>query len=886
MTPSEGGSGFAALPPSTADQSHPSDVLPAGAPGLSGGDVRIRRSGGRREFPALSDVAHRGPVPAAVNGDWGNSDHLPNARPAHGGTRLPGPQLRGPAAAAGSVPGHGDRGGWGRVLPGPRHSAATLGFRGASQLGALPGHSDAGHQLGNRRWMEAGDGLGHRHLCGNLPAPVEYGGLSYDPGRNGAHGDTGGRRARLNCPSGLYQEGPSMWQESAHANGQGERMAEGAASAVFHPPSDPAHQHRPCPRPQCAGWDTVSTGTHAPYVSHHSLDVHNPHLGLHAPFPGHGETPRFPGYSTGVGNWHQNVQGSLGHLAGCPAGMMYGMVNGSWWEGQSGSGMATGARRGAWNEGGYNSACEPAVPIGQHCWWQPGMMGSTVPLPPPPQFRPLDSSCPSRGREWPDSERNVDSRHHGMHVDTSWLDATHRYLCDIEFELRAQMSGGMTDESHWDNLRLAGADPEALLPIELAMQDLLDFEAADGLDAEQFARIMEITVGKELTIDDLTSLMDRDTPQCCICIEGFRDGEKVRVLPCNHQHMFHTSCIWGWLKEHHECPICRGDLNVLMELLDARQQWAAPSTIQTPAEPDAELGPQEQIADSAASSHEDDSCPPEWHLDTWNQSKFGFQTCPSVGTAQATSAGLFGQGQWGEQGAQAGPSTPSKPPPAPQAADSKPKDAKWPPPGRSGEPAILRPRRSLPLTDPATLSDAVASTDDGPDGKLAGGPIDRSRVSAPRTSGRAQCGDGAAHTALDDSLCAPDSAPVAPVAGSEVPPLCGGREEGCAVVDPACELDRGCLSFRDPVVAGPPRGSHNRAVGSPVGPQPPGGGSTGLAGGAPRAKGLMRHLSADAGGFVTAEERAPWRALGGEGVRGLDPGDHGLDGGGKVAWGA
>ncbi|KAJ0101094.1 hypothetical protein Patl1_04629 [Pistacia atlantica] len=43
---------------------------------------------------------------------------------------------------------------------------------------------------------------------------------------------------------------------------------------------------------------------------------------------------------------------------------------------------------------------------------------------------------------------------------------------------------------------------------------------------------------------------------CVICLESFNDGETCRVFPvCNH--IFHSSCIDAWLKDHLTCPVCR-----------------------------------------------------------------------------------------------------------------------------------------------------------------------------------------------------------------------------------------------------------------------------------------------------------------------------------------
>ncbi|KAI1731681.1 ring finger domain-containing protein [Ditylenchus destructor] len=45
---------------------------------------------------------------------------------------------------------------------------------------------------------------------------------------------------------------------------------------------------------------------------------------------------------------------------------------------------------------------------------------------------------------------------------------------------------------------------------------------------------------------------------CPVCIDPYRTGDIVRMLPC--RHIFHKSCVDPWLLEHRTCPMCKSDI--------------------------------------------------------------------------------------------------------------------------------------------------------------------------------------------------------------------------------------------------------------------------------------------------------------------------------------
>jgi hypothetical protein len=62
----------------------------------------------------------------------------------------------------------------------------------------------------------------------------------------------------------------------------------------------------------------------------------------------------------------------------------------------------------------------------------------------------------------------------------------------------------------------------------------------EGLTAEQIARLPTIIFkAKEHKGED-------DMLSCIVCMNEYKNQEKLRVLPCNHR--FHKACIDKWLK--------------------------------------------------------------------------------------------------------------------------------------------------------------------------------------------------------------------------------------------------------------------------------------------------------------------------------------------------
>ncbi|XP_009397078.2 RING-H2 finger protein ATL74-like [Musa acuminata AAA Group] len=74
---------------------------------------------------------------------------------------------------------------------------------------------------------------------------------------------------------------------------------------------------------------------------------------------------------------------------------------------------------------------------------------------------------------------------------------------------------------------------------------------ATGLKKRAIRHIPIVVYGPEATVTATT--------ECAICLTGFANGEKIRVLP-ECYHAFHVRCIDTWLALQSTCPTCRHSL--------------------------------------------------------------------------------------------------------------------------------------------------------------------------------------------------------------------------------------------------------------------------------------------------------------------------------------
>jgi len=80
-------------------------------------------------------------------------------------------------------------------------------------------------------------------------------------------------------------------------------------------------------------------------------------------------------------------------------------------------------------------------------------------------------------------------------------------------------------------------------------EKLADPNRLEKVDIEQFFSYRYKTT--------TTNILSSKQTACVICMSHFKNGQRIRVLPC--QHEYHTKCIARWFTMNSSCPICRRD---------------------------------------------------------------------------------------------------------------------------------------------------------------------------------------------------------------------------------------------------------------------------------------------------------------------------------------
>merc|ERR1712007_194309 len=74
-----------------------------------------------------------------------------------------------------------------------------------------------------------------------------------------------------------------------------------------------------------------------------------------------------------------------------------------------------------------------------------------------------------------------------------------------------------------------------------------------GMDAPAIEARTAMTTFAEADLSRTVGQLEYQ--QCTICLDAFKVGDEMRILPCLHR--YHRHCIDQWLQMNSHCPICK-----------------------------------------------------------------------------------------------------------------------------------------------------------------------------------------------------------------------------------------------------------------------------------------------------------------------------------------
>lgn len=106
--------------------------------------------------------------------------------------------------------------------------------------------------------------------------------------------------------------------------------------------------------------------------------------------------------------------------------------------------------------------------------------------------------------------------------------------------------------------------PEFIYEQDQRPSDTLEKEQSDSSDSTVHVVLPSKSNSMDIvqnlsypTTENIGDIVNKYT-DCCICLERFSIGDRLRIVPC--RHCFHSCCIMLWLNRCNLCPLCKTDV--------------------------------------------------------------------------------------------------------------------------------------------------------------------------------------------------------------------------------------------------------------------------------------------------------------------------------------
>ena len=168
------------------------------------------------------------------------------------------------------------------------------------------------------------------------------------------------------------------------------------------------------------------------------------------------------------------------------------------------------------------------------------------------------------GMDWDNFNRNMNNMNNNMNMNMgmNW-DNFNRNMNNMNNNMNnMNMNMGM----NWNNFnRNMNNMMNNMNNMNNNLNNMLNNMAYMGQPVAFFGNMGNIDPGNPIDPEILRNLpenkihdpskLDPEKKNCVICLEDFREGDDIIILPCIH--VFHKTCITDWFHTHNDCPICK-----------------------------------------------------------------------------------------------------------------------------------------------------------------------------------------------------------------------------------------------------------------------------------------------------------------------------------------